>query len=386
MISVPESQRVLTCTPSSAAQRPVHCFQVSPNPEYAQAPSNYAHWLLAHLYPLLAGAYELLGKSIGQLAGSTIRIGHGENTVLPKFASRYEELWDVTCSSDRMSNSTLLEGCTAVFQFSLPRYTMCVRDEWRVGAFRSHWLAISDHLFALLLKAERGSVEPLQRLIVLQRDDSRSRANSNFGLEGACEAAAALPGWSMPCTSARFNHSVPLHSVVSQLGMATAFLAAHGAGMANVVFLRRGAVVAEVDSAENVRKARLYYQWMATAAGLRPHKVWLHGDNGSRACPRTVRSCSGVSRGPAYHANSSIAPTALTEALGELHWLAMKRLRPKAAGLTGHTDFVCPPTLYDRDDEESDATERASKRIVAESFSKYTGGSRGRFPRSPRPL
>jgi len=48
MVSVPESQRVLTCTPSSAAQRPVHCVQVSPNPEYAQAPSNYAHWLLAH--------------------------------------------------------------------------------------------------------------------------------------------------------------------------------------------------------------------------------------------------------------------------------------------------------------------------------------------------
>ena len=73
------------------------------------------------MYPLLAGAYELLGDSIGQLAGSTIRIGHGENTVLPKFASRYEELWDVTCRSDRMSNSTLLEGCTTLFQFSLPR-------------------------------------------------------------------------------------------------------------------------------------------------------------------------------------------------------------------------------------------------------------------------
>ena len=59
------------------------------------------------------------------------------------------------------------------------------------------------------------------------------------------------------------------------LGGVRALIAAHGAGLANCVFLPPSATVLELDAAAHAAHNRPFYGQLAAALGLRYAKVWL---------------------------------------------------------------------------------------------------------------
>ena len=89
---------ILKCSPRRpSADAYTYCVQASPNPEFASQPSNYAHWLLAHLFPLLSFVLNASNHASAPLHESRLYIAHGGNTVLPMWTPRYAELFEVDC-------------------------------------------------------------------------------------------------------------------------------------------------------------------------------------------------------------------------------------------------------------------------------------------------
>lgn len=63
-------------------------------------------------------------------------------------------------------------------------------------------------------------------------------------------------------------------TVANRLRGATVLVGAHGAGLANLVFMPPHSLVFELDSVEHAIFSRPFLQQLAVAVGLRPEKVW----------------------------------------------------------------------------------------------------------------
>ena len=321
-------QHVLRCE-ASQAQPPASsfCVQASPNPEYSSQKANYAHWLLAHLFPLLRAA---LTSGDHNLVGATLHIGHGGNTVLPVWGARYAELFGVTCTRriDDASGQLNRLGCNVRLNVSVARYAFCRRAFWNPSALRS----VAKYLrarFGLLPISVQGGVlaaasHPAARIVVLTR-----RGTDGFrrfsGLDRACEpsfdARAAergviSHGISIGCVS--FNMSTPLAVMATTVGApeVRALLSGHGAGLANVLFMRPGAAMAEFDAIRNMASARNFYQYLPEGVGVRSTKVWLNA-SGARFCPARVNACGGGNLNM-YRASISIPEAVLDDVLHEV--------------------------------------------------------------------
>ena len=348
---------VLACTPRQAVPRAsTYCVRASPNPEFASQPGNYAHWLLAHLFPLVGAALAAGGDDGGSapLAGSRLYIAHGSNAVLPVWAARYAELFDVGCV--RSSEAPLAEaegsgggsgsgsitsrpwqglGCHVELNVSVPAYSFCRRRPFwdpslvtRVARYLRTRLGMDGPpAAAAAANAEAGASTTARgggRIVVLVRR-SRDPFRATVGLERACDPVyvssalqrGVLPaGTSMECTS--FNMSTPLVAMARAVGApdALALLSGHGAGQANVLFMQRGRAMAEFDAIKNMGKARNFYQYLAESVGVRATKVWLNA-SGTRFCPPRSNAC-GAGNMNMYRASVAILPAVLDDVLREV--------------------------------------------------------------------
>ena len=316
--------------PPAASRGATACVVSSPHPEFAASPLNYAHWLLAHAYPTVV-ALDATGAAF-----SRIRFGLalGENELLRTWAAPYASLLRpanvsfgvefVTLrtegasvevplgkgasSASRACAALGLSDCASVKEAlrglekdAMPPPTDC---DVRVAVSAPH-LSFCDDRYWRGLPAFAASVRrrypvlstpETPRLFVLRRaprDDEIGRRWDVSGLSALCEAPllqdAVTLGVAVECGA--FDQATPLGDVAKTLGRATAFVAAHGAGLANVVFLPRGAAVFELDAADHAPRSRQFYQVAARELGLRPEKVWLDA-TGLRQTPGFVGNCT----------------------------------------------------------------------------------------------
>ena len=335
---------LLTCSPRQPqVATTTYCVQASPNPEYASQPGNYAHWLLAHLYPLVSGA---LGSApvVPDLAGARLVIAHGGNAVLPVWSPRYDELFQVACVRGSSTQALVPQdgsgggggsnhwhgiGCRIHLNVSVPAYSYCRRSWWDSDALQRVARYLRTRL-GLPTAVPRGSptsttLPGVRRRIVVLHRISKDGFRGFRGLERACDPSypahairnGALPPHAMvECTS--FNMSTPLVVMARTVGApdTLALISGHGAGLANVLFMLPGSAMAEFDAIKNAGKARNFYQYLAVAMGVRTTKVWLN-ITGARFCPPRVNAC-GAGNLNMYRASVSIPPEELDRVMHEV--------------------------------------------------------------------
>jgi len=295
------NDRGLLCKPRHAegARLTTVCASSHGNPEMkagleAQAGPNYAHWLFALVYPLVTAIDDALAKS-----GATdvnILLTWGRNRRYYFFRAKLEELFDTQCQSGEFHRSAVVDarGCDFSAWLHTPRLQWYSASFWR--RMRAFSLSLSRRLASSRSPLDCGWRHlglGLGRLLVLQRNDPKGGAHRArgegldrhaWGLERACQpdfvrASVSTFGAQIECF--RLNGSVPLHSVASifsggdntpTLGL----VAVHGAGLANAIFMRPGAVLVEIDAAINGLNDRSMYQWLTNAIGVHGYKLYLN--------------------------------------------------------------------------------------------------------------
>ena len=322
-------ENVMTCTPRLPRNASV-CVRASPNPEYASQPGNYAHWLLAHTLPLLIGAMDLpSADGDPPLLGVHLHIAHGSNTLLPVWAPRYAELFEVACkrgaaqlAADGSSSGPWVGlRCDAHLNVSVAAFSFCHRPWWAPQGLQR----VSAYLRTRLgLPPAIQDAHARHRILVLHRR-STDGYRAFKGLERSCETGFAedaarrgvVPArTTIECTS--FNMSTPLAVMARMVGApdALALVSGHGAGLANVIYMQPGASMAEFDSVKNLGKARNFYQYLAEGIGVRSTKVWLNA-SGTRFCPPRANAC-GAGNLNMYRASVTIPPLVLDQVFREV--------------------------------------------------------------------
>lgn len=313
-------ERVLNCrhavteAEAGAALRGVTlttCVHASPNPEFAASPKNFAHFVLAHLFPLVRASREV---GVQDPFDSNLFLWHGANRIFARWAPSYIDLLGAGANCSLMltqrvqTPADLLErqrehSCGAFVP------TIAVR-QW---SFRNHsffeasandWRYFSHVMRSRFLRTPPpravASPDARARLVVMLRRGTRTVE----GLEQACNEAwaeRALNGLhvSVHCTTLG-NASQALSRAAHALGDAVGLVAGHGSGLATLPFLPQGARFAEVDSIRNAVRARNMYIYLAHALGLVATKVWLN-ESGARFCPRRVVGCTSSGGGASIH-------------------------------------------------------------------------------------
>ena len=328
-----------------------YCVKASPNPEFASQPSNYAHWLLAHLFPLLSQVLNTEDRS--PIAQSRLYIAHGSNTVLPIWIPRYIELFGFDCSRssallalDRLASSSVNDGefpwqglgCQIHLNVSVRMYAFCSRKPfWDKLALKQVARFIRERLGMHTIPFDRSPRTLLasnsildirksltRRVVVLLRQ-SKDGYRSFWGLERACEPAftdsaisrgVLSEGTHVEC--AGFNMSTSLKEMAQMVGSpdTVALISGHGAGQANILFMPRGSTMAEFDSIKNIGRARNFYQYLAAALDVRATKVWLNV-TGARFCPPRTNAC-GAGNMNMYRASVRILPDILDQVMNEV--------------------------------------------------------------------
>mmetsp|Transcript_7705 Transcript_7705/g.22869 ORF Transcript_7705/g.22869 Transcript_7705/m.22869 type:complete len:245 (-) Transcript_7705:47-781(-) len=116
-----------------------------------------------------------------------------------------------------------------------------------------------------------------------------------YGIERACDqtyAAAAYERTGALLECATVDRTSSLRQNAQAFGGHTiALVGGHGAGLANVLFLRPGAMLFEIDATVNLNNDRNMYQLLADAVGVVPTKVWLdlRGQHYANAPSKPVR-------------------------------------------------------------------------------------------------
>lgn len=296
------------------------CVQASPNPEFAKNPSNFAHWLLAHVQPLVA-ALLTTGINPHNIFTSQLLIAHGKNRALPRWTPQYVQFFGAgaTCTREVVTfdpNATasfrLGQNCARTVRISVPAYSFCRPQFWTQSAWRRVGSALAAQLHqstSLSASAAATAATANGRIVVVTRPPGKER--HVLGLEAACNLTAPL----VHCVT--LAKSLPLVHVARLFGPGIGgIVAGHGAAIANVLFAAPGTRLAEIDNIRSVEFARNFYQQLAVALRLRPFKVWLDGD-GQRFCPSTVLGCP-VGASPGYRSHVRLLPSVLRDVLREV--------------------------------------------------------------------
>ena len=213
--------------------------------EFYASPRNYAHWLLAHVYP-----------TIVKLAKTTSFQSIDVGPDLAYWSPQYRELL-------APRNVTFLGGGDECLPVEVPHLSFCTLEYWR-----------HVDVLALFLQRRFQHVQSGGKKImfILLRED-RDRSWDVDGLTDACADKQWRETYKVVCGS--FSQRTPLSEVAKALGNVRGIIAAHGAGLANVVFLSPGATVIELDAGEHRSYNRFFYGELAKNLGLRYRKVWL---------------------------------------------------------------------------------------------------------------
>ncbi len=342
---MPRTKLELRCRARLATRTtPTLCVSAGHNPEMAAASRNYGHFVLAFLYPLF-NASSLL-KRDGQ-PPVHLRVAHGNNVAPLYFRQKIEVLLDLLpCASARVAAEDHDHigqhkvgdqswqsgggGCDEHVRVSVPFGSMegwstpegspsywrdfkeaADRISLRVGLLRAP-LPLPRAPDPTLTTAMRwrggasasATASACPRIVVLQRrsrDDALGRRVD--GLERACSrefgaSVMARHGVRISCVS--FNMSTSMREIGVRVGDASiGLVGVHGAGMANLLFLRPRAAFVEIDALANVKTDRRIHLLAASAIGLSPAKVWLDG-RGNQHFPTTTpvrRGARGLIKG-----------------------------------------------------------------------------------------
>ena len=292
--SGPHSDGAVSCSSTQLALTNLLCVLVTPNPEFAISPYNYAHFLLAVVAPVV-NALHARGLPPRQILRSRHALWHGHNRVFPKWKGRYAELLGAgaRCNKtsqrhqageaehDRWSLWANRSGCAVAANISIPAFTLTSRGYY---ANQAPWRTLSIAMRGSLLPVGMGRVQQRHVLVVLRGVARHRRID---GLERACGLSASAQ---LTTVCIERLDALPLTQVALELDGARGLLTGHGAALANLPFMRVGSRVAELDSIRNINKARNMYQYLAHALGLRVAKIWLN-ETGARFCPSRVSAC-----------------------------------------------------------------------------------------------
>lgn len=347
---------LLAALAASVSAQPTRrvCVRSAPNEEFSASPLNFAHWLLAHAYPTVV-ALDALGGD----AWDAVRfpLVYGENGLLTHWRRKYEALLAPSVlefplenasvahvgadGTARRANIPLFGGgvaarvrgacaafgvgdcgdvaaaveavaadaapatvdgdCAAQVSIRVPHLAFCDPAYWDdlpVFAARVRRRFRIAGTSAALLAPKIFVLARSRRPPAPAGEEPVGRSWDVDGLEALCASREILDriaasGVGVECGT--FDADTPLEAVAEALGSATALVAAHGAGLANLVFLPEGAAVYELDAAGHAAFNRPFYGRAARAAGLRYDKVWLDA-SGARVDVAAVRDCAHVRR------------------------------------------------------------------------------------------
>lgn len=143
---MPTPDKLLECTPKLPRSAETLCVQTSPNPEFAQASNNYAHFMLAQLIPLLGGLALAGTHNPDRLWTAKLLVAPGQNRMTAFwYATKVSELLRTVCRAAPPRNRTVITelhphnqlqplriskgwepyGCTTMAAVSVPMYEMC---------------------------------------------------------------------------------------------------------------------------------------------------------------------------------------------------------------------------------------------------------------------
>lgn len=274
------TEHLVVCRPAhhTPVQPTPHtiCISCSPNPEFAANPTNFGHWSLALLFPLLAGLRNATAGDDGLnlqsgLQRSTMYLLHGANRLGTRWTEQYEQIFGASCvaavlphvphkasAQEIVYNHSRgqVRNCSTVLRAQTPKYAFCHRSHWTQ---RGSLTLFATDLRRLLLRPARPALRAVTEkatstVVVLQRSSSHDKRLTVTGLARACESAYALHaqhqitrGVAVICLSP--GKATPLRSIALKLGNAVGLVGVHGAGLSNALFLRPGAALIEVRAA-----------------------------------------------------------------------------------------------------------------------------------------
>ena len=345
-------ERGILCRPRgvqvNTTTLPMVCATSSGNPEMkagleAINGPNYAHWLFALVYPLLASVDDTLNRTGAQHVN--LLLTWGRNARYNYFSPTLGSLLDADCQFNTYSPLAVSDArhCTTLARLHVSRMSWYARPFWsRAWVFADSISARLGHVRSSLV-CQGTSLNAVGRVIVMLRNDhvAKNRESWNrhvWGLEKACtpafqEWAIGRLGVQLECI--RLNHSMPMQQVAKLVGGGDAdptigMLAGHGAGLANIVFLRPGAVMLEIDAAVNARNDRNMFQQLAWHIGVRSYKIWLNRE-GKRHFPAvtpahyrpSIRNASKLTvQQGCYCASVTVPPSLLEEMMRNASSLA----------------------------------------------------------------
>jgi hypothetical protein len=236
--------RLMMCEPKlvpSTHTPSTLCVQASPNPEFENTPLNYAHWVIAHLYPLVRtlGVKHDESATARRLQRSRLVVAHGRKlpgVALERWMGLLAELLGANCTHRRaVGNLTMAVGepssasvaknwqpfrCNESVSFSVALFSACRHAPWK-----AHRWAPFASTVALLLGRQRTPlprVLPARSRLLVGLRGSDARRGGFTGVEwpctatGSAPAAAAAAGLAVECITFRSNAT--LRSVHAALG------------------------------------------------------------------------------------------------------------------------------------------------------------------------
>lgn len=263
---------------SSSPDEHIICVSSSPSPEFHANPFNYAHFLLAHVYPL---SVQLAAKDGAGLRATRVRFyvveGKHGNGGLVAWQRRYEELFTgAVVEMKPVGVWPVWTGCHVRATISVPKFSFCRPEYWEDATALSKFA--KRHLGVPLTNADSPDNAHPRIVVILRRPENKGHRTAG-GLNHLCAGSALARkyqrryGAVTDCLS--LNATVPLRETAAIIGGAVALIGMHGAGLANAVLLPTGAHLVEIDAVENAATDRSMYQDLANHLGLNARKVWI---------------------------------------------------------------------------------------------------------------
>jgi len=185
-------------------------------------------------------------------------------------------------------NTTIRPACDSLGEhavISVPHLSFCTEKYWERAHILGAYLRARYHLI----------VPKVPAALIVIREDNTSRNWDVDGLLSACEDQEWIANWlsagvNIICTS--WTRFTSISTVAWTVGLASVFIAGHGAGLANIVFLRPQAQVIELDAVNHTNHNRQFYGLLAQDLGLNYTKIWVDANGHRLADLRPLSNCT----------------------------------------------------------------------------------------------
>lgn len=284
---------VFHCKPHSADASPPLCTESLQNPEFAAGGSNFAHWMLAHAFPIVV---RHLGSDPLRITRQRVAIAVGGNRAANLWKQRLAEiLGHEDCQRVKRVHGASdfwgAQNCSVRATVSVPLHCMETVPFYRDARSFARFLR-ARFLPAARVPPNLASLcgSQAMRVVVMPTSSSKRQVN---GINVTCDpdfAARTLREHRLALVCVRISSNTPLAVIARDFyGDAqhptVGLLSGHGGGLVNLFFMPEGAIFFEFDHIYNIIFERAMYQLLAGSLGLAHHKVWLRRD-GRREYPR----------------------------------------------------------------------------------------------------